>query len=87
MPRLRGGKMIHYLKTVQPFFDDAKSGKKKFEVRTNDRDYRINDEVVLQEYDAEKKQYTGEQLQIKKIIYILDDENYCKDGFVVLGLE
>ena len=29
--------MQHELKTVQPFFDDVLTGKKKFEVRKNDR--------------------------------------------------
>ena len=79
--------MIHYLKTVQPYFDDSKSGRKKFEVRKNDRKFKLYDEVILEEWDLEKQEYTGKRLDAKIIFYILSDKNYCKDGYVILGLE
>ena len=75
---------IHHLKTVQPYFDDVISGKKTFEVRRNDRDFKVGDILVLFECVDGKKTgaYTGQ-----KITYILDNKEYCKEGYVVLGIE
>lgn len=78
--------MQHELKTVQPFFDDVLTGKKKFEVRKNDRNFKVNDELLLREYIPETKSYTGRELQMV-ITYILNNADYCKDGYVILGIE
>jgi hypothetical protein len=73
---------IHELKTIQPYFDDVWCDRKTFEIRKNDRDFQINDLLVL-------KEYNGMMLRniVAKIIYILDDINYVKEGFVVLGIK
>jgi len=52
--------MLHALKTIQPYFDMVKSGKKTFELRKDDRPYNEGDKVVLQEWDGDK--YTGQEL-------------------------
>lgn len=81
--------MEHRLKTVQPFFDDVKSGKKSFEIRFNDRNYQIGDTLVLEEYDdtAFTAGYTGQVLR-KTITYVLKDcPHYgLRDGYCILGL-
>jgi hypothetical protein len=41
----------HYLKTWPEYFQAIKSGEKKAELRLNDRDFKVGDELVLQEYD------------------------------------
>lgn len=78
--------MIHELKTVSPFFDDQWDKKKNFEVRKNDRDYHVNDIFVSSEYNFENETFTNRIIYFK-IIYILDDLEFCKEGFVILGLE
>ena len=40
---------VHHLKCCKPFFDDIWEGKKLFELRKNDRNYGIDDELVLHE--------------------------------------
>jgi len=87
--------MIHALKTTPQFFEDIISGKKTFEVRKNDRDFRECDYVALNEYDinkplnvterAESERYSGRSA-LFQISYILDNAEYCKAGYVVLGL-
>lgn len=88
--------MIHELKTIQPFFDDVASGKKRFEVRKKDRDFKVGDYLALNEYIPAKvtnvpihivsgNKYTG-RCMIVEISYVLDDEKFCKQGYVVLGL-
>ena len=78
--------MKHELKTVQPYFNDVRTGKKKFEVRKNDRGFKVGDELILKEYNKDTNAYTGEVLEMV-ITYILDSEEYCKDEYVILGIE
>lgn len=76
--------MIHALKTKPKYFEELVAGVKKFEVRKNDRPYKIGDYVALNEWNGE--QYTGKCI-LQKIVYILSDSEYCKEGYVVLGVE
>lgn len=77
--------MIHELKTVNPFFSDLMLQTKTFELRKNDRDFRVNDILILQEYSTEEG-YTGRE-EKRKIIYILEDffPALSKD-YVILGI-
>ena len=74
---------IHFLKIAPRYFKDVVSGKKNFEVRFNDRNYKVGDVLCLQEYNG--VYYTGRQT-LREVIYILDDLNFCKDGFVVMSI-
>ena len=76
--------MLHALKTLPQYFEAAAEEIKKFEVRKNDRPYAPGDYVALNEWNGE--QYTG-RFTLHKIIYILSDPEYCKPGYVVLGLD
>jgi hypothetical protein len=51
-------KTKHELKTRHEFFRVAWAGKKPFEIRINDRDYSVDDEIELNEIDDEGT-YTG----------------------------
>ena len=51
--------MIHELKTLPIYFEEVIEGRKSFEVRKNDRNFKVGDMLALNEYDAEKKEYTG----------------------------
>lgn len=63
--------MTHALKTWPEYFKEVSSGNKKFEVRKNDRPFKVGDTLILQEYDPQSKQYTGNELTFK-IAYILN---------------
>lgn len=54
--------IIHCLKTWPEHFGALVSGKKTFEVRQDDRGFRVGDLLVLQEYDPAKGAYTGEMI-------------------------
>ena len=47
-PRAR---MTHELKTWPEFFIETRGGRKKFELRKNDRDFRVGDQLLLKEWD------------------------------------
>ena len=57
-------------KCVPEYFEAVLSGKKNFELRLADWECREGDILVLREWDAEKKQYTGRQLE-KEVTYVL----------------
>ena len=42
--------MIHHLKTKPEYFRAVIAGKKPFEIRKNDRDFKIGDKVILEEF-------------------------------------
>ncbi|WP_369711599.1 DUF3850 domain-containing protein [Leptotrichia sp. HSP-334] len=75
----------HDLKIERKYFDDVITERKRFEVRKNDRDYQVNDILSLNEYDKDKQIYTGRHISAK-VLYILDDNTFLKEGYVVLSI-
>ena len=74
----------HYLKTLPKYFVPIERGIKNFEVRFNDRGYKIGDILHLKEFsDGE---FTGRVIT-KEVCYILDEPEYCKKGYVILGMK
>lgn len=76
--------MIHELKCKSEFFRDLRTEKKNFEVRKDDRGFCVGDYLALNEINQEG-QYTGDSLLVQ-ISYILRNPEYCKEGFVILGI-
>ena len=80
--------MIHELKTVNPFFEKVLYGDKGFEVRIDDREYKVGDMLNLKEYIPEKDKLTGRRC-LRKITYILTHEDFpegIKKGYVVMSI-
>lgn len=81
--------MIHELKIKEEYFGAIKSGKKHFEIRKNDRGFKVGDYIALNEIKNEDlpfPEYTGRSL-IAKITYILDDKEYLQPGYVALSIK
>lgn len=54
----------HKVKSWVPFFQAFKRGEKKHDMRDMiDRDYKVGDEIILEEYDPFKGEYTGDTLR------------------------
>lgn len=78
---------IHELKTWNEYFSMVFSGSKSFEVRKNDRDFKLLDEVLLREFDPNTEKYTGRILH-RRISYIFKGGQFgIEEGYVVLGLQ
>ncbi len=74
----------HRLKTWPEYFWDVKEGKKTFEVRKFDRDFKVGDDLVLQEWCPATAQYTGAELT-RRIAYVLAGQ--CAiPGYAIMGL-
>ena len=80
---------IHKLKLNAAYYDDSASGIKTFEIRENDRDFKVGDILELREWVWSslkgKGAYTG-NAHWKVITYVLDDEEYLCEGFVCLAV-
>lgn len=78
--------MTHELKILPKWFEDVKSGKKNFEIRRADRDFKVGDTLVLKEY--EKGRYTGREIERTiQYIYKGDGSYGLSEEFWILGLK
>lgn len=73
---------VHELKILPEYYNAQIEGKKNFEIRKNDRDYKVGDKLVLKEYDPKAKEFTGQSF-ITEITFITNYQQ--KDGYIVLG--
>lgn len=79
--------MKHDLDIYSKYFEAVVDGTKTFEVREKrDRNFKVGNVLLLKEIDELSKKHTGREI-LKEISYILDDSNYCKNGYVILGLK
>lgn len=79
------GKRVHILKTWPEFYEPAVIGVKPFEVRKDDRDFQLGDELILAEF-IPGGTFTG-RIHKRTIIYILKGGQFgIAAGYVVLGL-
>ena len=78
--------MTHNLKILKPYFEAVVTGDKTFELRKDDRPYRIGDTLVLNEIGAGNKP-TGRAIE-KKVGYILRNcpEYGLNNGYCILSL-
>ena len=77
---------VHDLKTESKYFRDVWEGKKKAELRKDDRGYEVGDGLMLWEYRDGKK--TGSR-QLLIVTHILRGvpEYGLKDGYCILSFE
>ena len=77
---------LHELKILPQYFWEVHNGNKTFELRKDDRDYKVGDVLKLKEWNYSN--YTGNEC-FRTIKYILKDcEKYgLKKGFVLLAIQ
>lgn len=76
--------VVHKLKIKTQYFEDVKNGRKTFELRKNDRDFKVGDTLLLEEYNGG---YTGRFIKVI-ITYLLKGGNYGLDkDYVILGIK
>jgi len=77
----------HELKTWPEYFDEVYMDTKAFEVRKNDRDFKVGQTIRLREFDPKRNEYTGRTC-LRFISYILDGGQFgVEKGYVVLSLK
>lgn len=84
----------HNLKVLNEYFIHLISDDKKFELRKNDRDYKVGDMLILREWvpyivhpsNGKDGHYTG-RIEIRFITFILKGGQYGLDSdYVILSL-
>lgn len=88
--------MAHIEKKILPEYSEAiESGKKTYELRLGDFEVAEGDTLLLREWDAEKKEYTGREIS-KEVTYVrkfkIDElywpkEEIMKKGLVVVSIK
>lgn len=79
--------MEHRLKIQSKYYEAIRQGKKTFEVRKDDRFFREDDILLLEETVTPFGcGYTGREMKVK-ITYILRNCEYVKDGYCILGIK
>jgi ASC-1-like (ASCH) protein len=80
--------MEHRLKTWPVCFADVKHGAKTFEIRKNDRDFKVGDFLILEEFYPETGSFTGERIKVLVTYTIcLDGIPGMPNGFIGMSIE
>ena len=77
----------HKLKTATKPYQEVEKGNKTFEVRKNDRDFKVYDYIYLQETVGAI--FTGREIGPLEIVFVLYDFDSLgiKEGYCVLQLK
>lgn len=77
----------HVLKTWPEFFGDIYDGKKTFELRRDDRGYRVGDELHLKEWDPRRGCFTGNAFVVKVKHIVRDAPQFgLEPGFCIMSI-
>lgn len=86
----------HTLKTLNPHFAELWEGRKTFEVRLNDRDFKVGDELVLEQWWPSPSMPVGSSLQpgnryiIAEVLHILEHKDFpqgLKEGYCCMSIK
>ena len=77
--------VVHELKAWPEYFEEIWQGRKTFDIRKNDRAFRVGDVLFLREYFPNTNQYSGRELKAQ-INYLLSDYIGLTDGYVAMSI-
>lgn len=78
---------VHDLKTWPEFYVAVESGEKTFELREDDRGYRVGDFLRLKEYLPEPKRYTGKELVVQVTYLVAGPLFGVEPGHVCMAIK
>lgn len=76
----------HELKCWPEFFDAVDRGEKTFEARKDDREFKLNDSILLREWSPVTESYTGREVRFR-ITYILRGTEHVAPGFCIMAIQ
>lgn len=90
LTREAGVPKTHHLKTWPVHYREILAGRKTFELRLNDRDYRVGDTLVLEEYEPGRTGFfTGHKMR-KVVTHMLGAElphPGLRANFVIMSIQ
>ena len=75
---------IHDLKTLPAYYRQVRDGRKRFELRKNDRKFMVGDLLLLREWEPTEEQYSG-CVTVAVITCVVTGE-WLAPGYVALGI-
>ena len=79
--------MTHNLKTDPEVFELVLSGIKNYEIRYNDRGFKIGDTLMLREYDRTITAFSGRSVS-REVTHVLYGGQYgIEKGYVILSMK
>ena len=76
---------IHELKILPEYYDAVRCGKKRFEIRKNDRNFHTGDVLRLKEWDGEK--FTGKEIDALVQWILFDWQDALKPGYCIMSID
>lgn len=76
------GRKIHQIRLAKTYFDDVANGIKTFELRKNDRGYKVGDILEMMEFADGKN--TGRTVKVE-VTYLLENYTGIEDGYCIMG--
>lgn len=78
---------VHDLKTWPKLFAEVLEGRKTFELRRDDRGFKVGDTLNLQEWDPATGAFTGRSTRRRVTSLVRDVPEFgLKPGFVIMSL-
>lgn len=85
---MQAPQILNELKTWCEYFNLVLEGKKQFELRRNDRDFRVGSYLLLREWHPTGKEYTGRALLVRIVMILSGVPNWgLKEGYCIMGIE
>lgn len=76
------GQKVHQIRLAKSYFDDVANGIKTFELRKNDRGYKVGDILEMMEFADGKN--TGRTVKVL-VTYMLEDYTGIEDGYCIMA--
>ena len=87
MRQIKFTKTCHELKTWHDYFEMMWRGDKTFELRRNDRDYKVGDLLLLREYDEKAGAYMPRSMLMHVTCVVKDVPAFgLQDGFCIMSV-
>jgi len=77
--------MTHDLKIWPEYFIAILVGSKTFEIRNNDRNFRVRDILHLQEWDPKTEKYTGQAMKMK-VTFVMNMTLFGIENLVAMSI-
>lgn len=78
------GSKVHQIRLSAQYFDDVCSGKKSFEFRKNDRNYKVGDILEMMEFKEGRN--TGRMVKVL-VTYLLDGYTGMEDDYCIMSIK
>lgn len=79
--------ITHELKTWPEFFEAVWDGKKLFDLRKNDRNFRVGDQLCLREWNPATKEYTSRHVYTSVTFVLAGGHFGLPEDLVILSLD